>query len=60
MAGTHILDANRITGRLLQSYRALRILPEGVEHAQNRVVSPPCAGLQDLARCIRNNNAGNS
>eukprot|EP00975_Prorocentrum_lima_P013472 2861357-Prorocentrum_lima.AAC.1 len=25
MAGTHILDANRIT----QSYRALRILPEG-------------------------------
>eukprot|EP00975_Prorocentrum_lima_P001006 212108-Prorocentrum_lima.AAC.1 len=37
MAGTHMLDGNRTTGRLLQSYGALSILPEGVEHPQNWV-----------------------
>eukprot|EP00975_Prorocentrum_lima_P014897 3159911-Prorocentrum_lima.AAC.1 len=30
MAGTHMLEVNRMTGRLLQTYRALPLLPEGV------------------------------
>eukprot|EP00975_Prorocentrum_lima_P015631 3312455-Prorocentrum_lima.AAC.1 len=29
MAGTHILEANHMTGRLLQAYRASGLLPEG-------------------------------
>eukprot|EP00975_Prorocentrum_lima_P056498 11845429-Prorocentrum_lima.AAC.1 len=41
MAGTHILEVNGVTGKLLH-------------------VSPPCAGLQDVARDIRNCNQGAS
>eukprot|EP00975_Prorocentrum_lima_P019588 4122905-Prorocentrum_lima.AAC.1 len=60
MAGTDILDANHMAGRLLQTYRSLGLFPEGVHHGNHWVVSPPCAGLQDLAQHIRSANAGTS
>eukprot|EP00975_Prorocentrum_lima_P013711 2917151-Prorocentrum_lima.AAC.1 len=49
-----IRDSNNRTGRPLQTYRSLGLFPEGVHHGNHWVVSPPCAGLQDLARHIRN------
>eukprot|EP00975_Prorocentrum_lima_P057289 12015792-Prorocentrum_lima.AAC.1 len=53
MSGTDILHANRMDTRLLQTYRALNYYPEGVDPEQHGVISPPCAGLQDLAWQIR-------
>eukprot|EP00975_Prorocentrum_lima_P039029 8201597-Prorocentrum_lima.AAC.1 len=58
MAGTNVLSYNGVTSRLLQTYRALDVFPDGVSHKQIWVVSPPCAGLQDVARDIRNTNQG--
>eukprot|EP00975_Prorocentrum_lima_P016664 3533024-Prorocentrum_lima.AAC.1 len=49
-----------MTRRLLQTYRALALFPEGVTHDKNWVVNPPCAELQDLARHVRNAKAGNT
>eukprot|EP00975_Prorocentrum_lima_P036003 7575869-Prorocentrum_lima.AAC.1 len=49
MAGAIILEINGVTGRLLQTYRALALLPQGVPFDKIWIVSPPCAGLQDVA-----------
>eukprot|EP00975_Prorocentrum_lima_P029305 6153146-Prorocentrum_lima.AAC.1 len=50
MAGTHMLELHGMTGRLLQTDRSLALLPNGVPFDKNWVVSPPCAGVQDVAR----------
>eukprot|EP00975_Prorocentrum_lima_P055086 11548511-Prorocentrum_lima.AAC.1 len=57
MCGTDILEANSMTGRLLQTYRSMGLFPE-VHHGIHWVVSPPCAELQDLAKHIRTSNHG--
>eukprot|EP00975_Prorocentrum_lima_P046423 9709538-Prorocentrum_lima.AAC.1 len=44
IAGTHLLEFKR----LLQAYKDLGLLPEGVPVNTKWVVSPPCAGLQDM------------
>eukprot|EP00975_Prorocentrum_lima_P056849 11927280-Prorocentrum_lima.AAC.1 len=49
MCGTNILGASKISGRLLQTYRAMNHLPDGVDCTYHWVIGPPCAGLQDLA-----------
>eukprot|EP00975_Prorocentrum_lima_P060838 12761465-Prorocentrum_lima.AAC.2 len=57
MAGTHIVEIHRMTKRHLQTYR---VWPEGVPSTMNWLVSPPCAGLQDMTRHLRNENTGNT
>eukprot|EP00975_Prorocentrum_lima_P041886 8802293-Prorocentrum_lima.AAC.1 len=49
MCGTDILKANKMGTRLLQTCRAMNYYPHGVEPEQHWAISPPCAGLQDLA-----------
>eukprot|EP00975_Prorocentrum_lima_P011977 2543842-Prorocentrum_lima.AAC.1 len=39
--------------RLLHTYRAVNYYPEGVDPVQHWAISPPCAGLQDLALQLR-------
>eukprot|EP00975_Prorocentrum_lima_P012256 2600406-Prorocentrum_lima.AAC.1 len=60
MAGSHLLEFNHMTERLLQAYKDLGLLPEGVPVNTRWLVSPPCAGLQDMTRHLREKNAGNS
>eukprot|EP00975_Prorocentrum_lima_P019942 4195961-Prorocentrum_lima.AAC.1 len=60
MAGTHILEFNHMTGRRLQVYKDLGLPPEGVPINKGWLVSPPCAGLQDMTRHLREVNGGSS
>eukprot|EP00975_Prorocentrum_lima_P021954 4623185-Prorocentrum_lima.AAC.1 len=60
MAGTNVLNVNGVTSRLLQTYRAFALLPDGVPVEHIWVVSPPCGGLRDVARDIRDSSQGSS
>eukprot|EP00975_Prorocentrum_lima_P007914 1695088-Prorocentrum_lima.AAC.1 len=56
MSGVDILRINKMGPRLLQAYCATDLFPEGVEADLQWAVSPPCAGLQDLAWKVRTEN----
>eukprot|EP00975_Prorocentrum_lima_P010375 2205153-Prorocentrum_lima.AAC.1 len=58
MSGVDILGINKMGRRLLQSYCGMNHHPEGVDVDRQWAVSPPCAGLQDLAWQIRSDNIG--
>eukprot|EP00975_Prorocentrum_lima_P045344 9495867-Prorocentrum_lima.AAC.1 len=60
MAGTHLLEFNSMTERLLKAYQDMIFFPQGVPINAKWIVSPPCAGLQDMARHVRKLNAGKS
>eukprot|EP00975_Prorocentrum_lima_P034901 7335187-Prorocentrum_lima.AAC.1 len=46
--------------RLLQAYQDMELFPNGVPINMRWIVSPPCAGLLDMTRRVRNLNAGSS
>eukprot|EP00975_Prorocentrum_lima_P070296 12931155-Prorocentrum_lima.AAC.1 len=48
-----------MTGRLPQAYKALGLLPEGVPINKSWLASPPCAGLRDMTRHLREERAAN-
>eukprot|EP00975_Prorocentrum_lima_P018178 3829372-Prorocentrum_lima.AAC.1 len=53
MSGVDILGISRMGTRLLQAYSGMNHYPEGVDVYRQWAVSPPCAGLLDLAWQIR-------
>eukprot|EP00975_Prorocentrum_lima_P045284 9482817-Prorocentrum_lima.AAC.1 len=49
-----------MTERLLKAYHDMKFFPQGVPISAKWIVSPPCAGLHDMARHARKLNAGES
>eukprot|EP00975_Prorocentrum_lima_P045521 9528970-Prorocentrum_lima.AAC.1 len=58
MAGTNILKYTETARRLQQTYKALGMFPHGVPQDKLWILSPTCAGLQDLARHFGTKYAG--
>eukprot|EP00975_Prorocentrum_lima_P032221 6766440-Prorocentrum_lima.AAC.1 len=49
-----------MTDMLLKAYKDMKFFPQGAPINAKWNISPPCAGLQDMARHIRKLNAGKS